>query len=294
MSTAIQKDTKAKVESLMGVLMKRSQTFHDLLPPDMGEKRGEWFLSEVKVAAARAPKLADCTTISIVDALTTCAQLGLSPSGRLGSAYLIPYKDKCTLVIGYRGYADLAYRSGDVATFHAEVVYQKDEWVHEEGLEPVLKHRRSEDDDPGHLRAVYAIAKMKDGTSAHVVMLRREVLAIKKRSRASGDGPWVTDESEMWRKTAIRRLIKLLPLSPTKAKWLHRAEETERAQEEAIEGDLVLSDEQPVSGIERAKAAVKALEAKTAGAVASEAASFEPSEQEKAEILAAEHEAAGR
>lgn len=46
----------------------------------------------------------------------------------------------------------------------------------------------------------------------------------------------------------------------------------------------------PMSGVERAKAAVqKALETKTAGAVAAEVANGEPSEAEKAAILAQEH-----
>jgi recombination protein RecT len=290
MSAAIQKTNKQKVDTLMGALVERKQTFQTLLPEGM---RVEWFLSEVRVAVARAPGLAECTNVSVVDALTTCAQLGLSPSGRLGSAYLIPYKDKCTLVVGYRGYVDLAYRSGDVATFHAEVVHERDQFTHEEGLSPVLRHVRSEDENPGALRAAYAIAHMKDGSVSHVVMYRREVLAIKARSRASGSGPWVTDEGEMWRKTALRRLIKLLPLSPTRAKDLFRAEETEREQEEALDAEFTTEDA-PKSGIQGAKeAARKALEAKTAGTVAAEVSDLaskghEMSEKEKAAILTQE------
>lgn len=299
MTTAIQKDSKTKVASLMTVLEARKSNFQTLLP--MGLK-AEWFLAEVKVAAARAPKLADCSTISIVDALTTCAQLGLSPSGRLGSAYLIPYKEKCTLVIGYRGYVDLAYRSGDVASFHAEVVYEKDSFRHSEGLSPVLQHVRTEENEPGPLRAVYAIARMKDGSVSHVVMLRREVLVIKGRSRASSDGPWVTDEAEMWKKTAIRRLIKLLPLSPARAKDLYRAEEAEREQEEALDVDFSVEDPRQ-SGVAAAKERVKALQAQrvevetvldspmTAKAPVHATANGEPSEEEKAAIRAAEMEA---
>lgn len=291
--SSIQKDAKAKVDSLMSVLLKRQQTFHELLPSDMGEKRGEWFLAEVKVAAARAPKLADCSTISIVDALTTCAQLGLSPSGRLGSAYLIPYGDKCTLVIGYRGYVDLAFRSGDVEAFHAEVVRADDLFEHEEGLSPVLRHKPSEKDG-GELRAVYAMAKVR-GVWSYTVMYRRQVLPIKQASLAKKRNgapptPWETAEEEMWKKTAIRRLIKLLPLSPTKAKWLHRAEEAERAQEEAIDADFTLSDEGQVSGVAGAKeAARKVLEAKTQSTVAAEvAAGGEFTDAERAAILAQE------
>lgn len=280
MSTEIQKTAKSRTDALMGTLLERKQSFQSLLPEGM---RAEWFFGEVRVAVARAPKLADCTQLSVVDALTTCAQLGLSPSGRLGSAWLIPYKDKCTLVIGYRGYADLAFRSGDVASFHAQAVRSKDVWQYEEGLSPVLRHIPSEEIDAGDLRAVYAIARMKDGSTAHVVMLRREVLAIKARSRSSSDGPWVTDEAEMWKKTAVRRLVKLLPLSPARAKDLYAAEHAERQQEEAIEAEFNMEAPKGIAGAK--EHARKALEAKTTSATSAEM--NEPmSDTEKGAILA--------
>lgn len=251
---------KQKVDALMGSIVSRKQTFQDLLPEGL---KAEWFLGEVRVAVARVPKLAACTGVSVVDALTTCAQLGLSPSGRLGSAYLIPYGEKCTLVIGYRGYADLAYRSGEVASFHAKAVYEKDVFQYEEGISPVLRHVPSEDMQPGQLRAAYVIVKMKDGNVAWCVMNRREVLAIKGRSKSSTDGPWVTDEAEMWCKTVVRRVIKLLPLSPTKAKDLYAAEQAERDQEAAIEAEFTLADEPRATGVAGAKEATrKALDAR--------------------------------
>src|ERR1044072_7066926 len=281
MSTGAIQKPKQKVDFLMQSLLERKQSFQSLLPEGL---KAEWFFAEVRVAVARAPKLADCTPLSVVDALTTCAQLGLSPSGRLGSAYRLPYKDKCPLVIGYRGYADLAYRSGDVASFHAQVVRTKDVWQYEEGLSPVLRHIPSEEQDAGELRAVYASARRKDGSTAHVVMLRREVLAIKARSRSSSDGPWVTDEAEMWKKTAVRRLIKLLPLSPTRAKDLYAAEQAEREHEEAIEAEFSAEAPRGIAGAkEHARAHVKALEAKTAGTHAAELT--EPDDAEKAAIL---------
>jgi recombination protein RecT len=286
MSTAIQKP-KQKVDGLMQSLLERKQTFQTLLPDGM---KAEWFFGEVRVAVARAPLLADCTPVSVVDALTTCAQLGLSPSGRLGSAYLIPFKVRgvptCTLVIGYRGYADLAYRSGDVASFHAQAVRAKDTWEYEEGLSPVLRHVPSEEDDAGPLRAVYAIARMKDGSTAHVVMLRREVSAIKARSRSSSDGPWVTDEAEMWKKTAVRRLIKLLPLSPTRAKDLYAAEHAEREHEEAIEAEFSTEAPRGIAGAKENARKALSLEAKTASTQAAEVG--EMSDSEKAEIRAQE------
>jgi recombination protein RecT len=283
---------KARTNALMEALTSRAQTFQGLLPEGM---KAAWFFGEVRVALARTAKLLDCDIVSMVDALTTCAQLGLSPSGRLGSAYLIPYKTKCTLVIGYRGYVDLAYRSGDVASFHAEVVYEKDTFLHREGLSPVLEHTRTEEDNPGPIRCVYAIARMKDGGVAHVVMLRREVLAIKARGNGGSrtDSPWATDEGEMWKKTAIRRLIKLLPLSPTRAKDLYRAEAAEREQEEAFDVEFTTPEDAPKTGVAGAKARLQARNTipETLEAPAEKEAVWvngEPSPEERAAILKGE------
>lgn len=213
----------------MDSISTRKQSFQSLMPKGMD---AEWFMGEVKVAIARVPKLLECDRMSVFDALTTCAQLGLSPSGRLGSAYLLPFAGKCTLVVGYKGYVDLAYRSGEVVGFGAQVVHEEDEFDYSEGFGVQIRHhKRSEETNPGALRYVYAWAEMRGGYKVSLLMLAREVLAIKARSpgaRKPG-GPWDTDPAEMWKKTAIRRLIKLLPLSPQKAQGLYRAQEVEDA-----------------------------------------------------------------
>lgn len=222
-----------KREAFLASVKSRETTFASLLPKGMDPT---WFLGEVKVALGRTPKLLECDNVSVFDALTTCAQLGLSPSGRLGSAYLIPFNGKCTLVVGYKGYVDLAYRSGEVVGFGAQVVYEQDDFAYSEGFGlQIHQHTRCEDDKPGPLRCVYAWAQMRGGYTVSVLMLRREVEAIKARAPGAkkAGGPWDTDPAEMWKKTAIRRLIKLLPLSPTKAAGLQHALASEDAEWEA-------------------------------------------------------------
>jgi recombination protein RecT len=53
-------------------------------------------------------------------------------------------------------------------------------------------------------------------------MTKDEVDAIRKRSRSGSSGPWVTDYGEMAKKTSLRRLCKLLPLSPEVAEHIER------------------------------------------------------------------------
>lgn len=257
-------ELRKKADNFMAEVAKRQQSFARLLPRGLDP---EWFVGEVRVAVVRAPNLMECDPVSVFDALTTCAQLGLSPSGRLGSAYLLPFKDnrnntyRCTLVVGYKGYVDLAYRSGEVMGFGAQVVHENEPFEVNEGFDLTIAKHDRDVENPGPLRAVYAWATLRGGYTVKVLMWRREVLAIRARSRGGSNGPWVTDEAEMWKKTAIRRLIKLLPLSPQKAQGLTRAQEVEDAEWEDAAFDVTV-DEAPATGSAGVK---KTLAAKNKG-----------------------------
>lgn len=174
---------------------------------------------------ARTPQLQRCTPASLIGCLLECGQLGLEP-GVLGHAYLIPYKNKgtheATLIIGYKGLVQLARNSGQVLLIKARVVREGDMFAHRYGLErDEIEHTPADPSaeaiaagwKPGALTHVYAVAHLEGGGIQSEVMNRAEVMAIKERSRASSSGPWKTDEAEMWKKTALRRLCKLLPAS---------------------------------------------------------------------------------
>lgn len=158
----------------------------------------------------RTPKLADCTQDSFLGALMTCAQLGLEP-GPLGHAYLVPYKQECTFIVGYRGMIELARRSGQVKQVYAKVVRQGDEFEYSFGLEPTLTHKPAGDIDRDITHA-YAVLHLRDGVEFEV-MTRAEIERVRARSRAAQDGPWVTDFAEMAKKTVLRRLLKTAPMS---------------------------------------------------------------------------------
>jgi recombination protein RecT len=159
-------------------------------------------------ALTRNPKLQDCTRESLLRCLMDCSALGIEPDGR--RAHLIPYKDQCTLIIDYKGLIELVRRSGDVAAIRAETVCENDGFDWENGN---ITHRIDWRKSRGEVQAVYAEAKLASGETQTAVMTRDEVEGIRKRSRAGTSGPWVSDWGEMAKKTALRRLIKLLPLS---------------------------------------------------------------------------------
>lgn len=201
-------------------------------PDTMSIIRGQWFRSQLAMALPkhitpdrmarviitalnRQPKLLQATQESLFNALMTCSQLGLEPDGRL--AHLIPYWNKkksqyeANLIIDYKGLIDLAYRSGQIANIHADIVCEEDEFEVERGV--VSVHRINYRKDRGKPYAVYAMARLKDGSEVSEVMTVPEVEMIRARSETPNNGPWVTDWNEMAKKAVFRRLSKWIPLS---------------------------------------------------------------------------------
>jgi len=178
--------------------------------------------SRIALSALSAnPTLQECTPQSFLGAMMTAAQLGLEPNTPLGQAYLIPFKNKnkgvteCTFQIGYKGLLDLAYRSGEVSTVQAHVVYERDEFHYELGLEPSLKHIPAMS-DRGAPTYVYAVFRTRDGIGyGFDVMSFDDVRAHAKRysqSYSKDSSPWQTNFEEMAKKTLIKRVLKYAPL----------------------------------------------------------------------------------
>ncbi len=159
----------------------------------------------------QTPKLLECTRESLLGAIMQCAQLGLEP-GTLGQCWLIPYGKEATFILGYRGMAQLAWRSSQIASIAARAVFEGDVFAYDFGTDEI-KHQPGGTTDPAKLTHVYAIVRTSNGGRLWDVMTRAEVEAIRKRSRAGESGPWKTDYAEMAKKTVMRRLFKIAPLS---------------------------------------------------------------------------------
>lgn len=94
-------------------------------------ERAKRFIAAITSAVAITPALQTCTPITILSAGLTGEALNLSPSPQLGQYYLVPFKQKAKydkagnlvsnecvnaqFVLGYKGYIQLALRSGQYA-----------------------------------------------------------------------------------------------------------------------------------------------------------------------------------
>lgn len=163
-------------------------------------------------AALTNPEILDCTPGSLRHAILLCAQRGVLPDG--DSAAIVPFKGKAQLIMGYKGMCDIARRSIKGIVIRTQVVTTDDEWEYEEGLVDTLSLKRNPQGarpTESNIVAVYALARM-PGNSApeYVVMFKSELDHIRK-TYASKSTAAAREYAEWAKKTAARRLLKMLP-----------------------------------------------------------------------------------
>ena len=86
-------------------------------------KRAPQFVTSLVSAANANTLLANCAPETVLTAALTAASMDLPINQNLGFAYLIPYKNKtgevCQFQMGYKGFIQLAQRSGYYKTINA-------------------------------------------------------------------------------------------------------------------------------------------------------------------------------
>ena len=202
---------KDKQQGLIEFFEKAKPSIAKILPKHLTPDR---LLKIALGSIARTPTLLACTKESLLLAVVQAAELGLEAGGLLGECYLVPFKDKATMIPGYRGYVKLARQSGLISSLEAHAAHEKDDFLVELGLHSNITHKPDLTDEPGAFVAAYAVVHFKDGGHQFDVMGKAAINRIRDRSKAAADGPWITDYEEMAKKTVVRRLAKYLPLSP--------------------------------------------------------------------------------
>ena len=186
----------------------------------------------------------NCAPATVLGAMMQCSQLGLMPGAILGHAYFLPFWNSkensydCQLIIGYRGMLELARRSGSINNIYAYGVYSQDIFRMELGLNPVLEHIPGDHDrNIDDLIGVYAVAHLKDGGSQFEYLSRKDIDKARSFSKAASknSSPWHSHYEDMARKTAIRKLFKLLPVSIELAGAIHADENADLGKRPKID-----------------------------------------------------------
>jgi len=229
-NTAVEKVNKPLPPSVMvsNMIAKYKDDIAQALPSVITPER---FARLATNAVATNPKMIQAVTESpksFIGALMTCAQLGIEPNTPLGQGYLLPYFNydknlgkkvmQVNFQLGYQGVIDLCYRSGEVTLIQAKVVYEKDDFEFEFGLEPKLKHIPYRGSDRGAPVYYYGVFKTKGGASGFEVLSYEDVMDHAKKFSKSYDsrsgqfyGPWESDFDSMAKKTVLLQALKYAP-----------------------------------------------------------------------------------
>lgn len=151
------------------------------------------------------------------------ATVGLEPNTATQDAWLLPRRRngvwECQPSYGYRGLLKLARRSGQIKTVYAEVVREGDDFEYRRDLDgDVLRYTPSDEIEEGrNLTHAFAVVRYLNGGADFVVLSRAAVEAHRAMSDSwKGKGrdfsPWTKWPEEMWKKTALRQLAKMMPL----------------------------------------------------------------------------------
>ncbi|MBF0140793.1 MAG: recombinase RecT [Magnetococcales bacterium] len=176
------------------------------------------FIRIALTAVTQNPYLLQCDRTSLFGACVSAAQLGLFTDGFLGEAHLVPFKGKVQMIPGYKGLMKLARQSGQIESIEAGLIHELDEvkWVEGDKSEFIVVPRSW--NNRGEITGAFAIAKFKDGGIQRAVLVMDEITKIRDAAlggkKNPSTSPWVTNFGEMAKKTALKRLLKMVQLSP--------------------------------------------------------------------------------
>lgn len=87
---------------------------------------------------------------------------------------------------------------------------------------------------------VYSVVKFKDGSIDYEVLHADDIAKIRNVSRAKDKGPWKDWTEEMWKKSAIRRHAKRLPISSELFDTIARNDEMTEFERQRNEAERAL------------------------------------------------------
>lgn len=247
----------APIEAFKVDLARFQPEIKKLLPEHITVER---FERVVMSAVQMNPYLLELDKKSLFDACLKCASDGLIPDGR--EAALVPFSGKVQYMPMVYGIVKKIRNSGELATIAANVVHEKDHFeysVDQDGEH--FSHKPQMFGSRGDPVGVYALIKTKDDALYFDVLNKNDVMAIKALAEAKlkdkSRSPWNgAFQYEMWKKSAIRRLSKRVPMSAEVERVIQANDDMIDLSQAHVETKaqkiqkLIGKDQSPAQGIE--------------------------------------------
>ena len=172
------------------------------------KERAAGFSANLAVMVSNSAALSKCDPMSVVSAAVVSASLDLPLDPNLGFAYVIPFGDRATFQIGYKGLVQLAMRSGQYKTMNVTEVYEG-EMVKENRMTGEFEFDQSKKKSEKEI-GYAAYFKLVNGFEKTVYWTNDQIQKHGLRfsqTYKKGFGLWKDDFDNMAKKTVLKHLI---------------------------------------------------------------------------------------
>lgn len=181
---------------------------------EMLGKKAAGFMSSIIAVTNNNNYLMKADPATVIGAAAQAAMLDLPINQSLGFAYIVPYKGAAQFQLGYKGYIQLAQRSGQYVDIGAKTVYEGELEYENRLLDKFRFGERTGDKVIGYL----AYFRLTNGFEKMLFMTLDEMQAHAKKysqNYKGGTDKWgLADFNVMAEKTVLKRLLsKFGPLS---------------------------------------------------------------------------------
>lgn len=177
----------------------------------IGEKAGVFTTSLLDLIGDNTD-LQKCDINLVIKEAIKAPAMDLPINNNLGFAYIIPYGNKPQFIMGYKGFIQLAIRTGQYKHLNADAVYEGEEVLVDKirGTMEVTGKAKSE-----KVVGYFAYMELINGFEKAIFWTKEKVVEHgKKFSKSFNNGPWNSDFDAMAKKTILKSLIsKYGPLS---------------------------------------------------------------------------------
>lgn len=210
------------------------------------DKNADSFVASLIDIYSTDAYLQKCEPKGVVMEALKAATLKLPINKSLGFAYIVPYKGQAQFQLGYKGYIQLAQRTGQYKYINADAVYEGEK-VHYNKVtgELEINGEPSSDKAIGYFAHIETV----NGFRKSTWWSREKVVAHAERfsqSYKSSHSPWKTDFDAMAVKTVLKALLSKYGIMTVEMSQAISADEPTaeaRAQDEisrnANQGDII-------------------------------------------------------
>lgn len=220
----------------------RSDEISNRFAEVVGNGNAGAYISSVLIAVSNSPTLQECTPNSIIGSALRAASMRLSVDPSTGQAYMVPFKGKATLIVGYKGIYHMALRTGkyrfiNLITIHEGETVTEDRMTGLHGIEGTATSL-----NPIGYMLYFRLNSGFEKTFYMTVEECEDHGEKYSKNFSRSDSIWKTDPHAMYKKTVMR-------MGLTKWGYLDPADVQSMKQTEEEEGEIVDGESQEVGGV---------------------------------------------